>query len=580
MRRHPFRKSFGLFVLYCLLIIGIFVLQFRNESVVSQNIGLLSISLAQTQQEDGHISLKNSLQVNFKGISFIADEVTPAQLIVTDESGARSEKKLTLISYSQETPLSYTFHFSEGVSLTFAVSDTKSTASLSVNAMLPGKADGLSVQYKPASGFSVTEKSKGKLILTSKNQAYALSAPQIDDQQVFFPRTNLTAFYALYSEEATFTFASIDTSLMFTQKSTYDANIKNFRDDLISAVTAAIHSSQTLSEKSVIAYIAERADQNHYAEALAEIPDSFKKGNKRTYLSAPFFNNLSSLYPSLEMHSANMAEMISNAADSSSLSIFTVDDFADFLTLSTSEQNITKLLALPAHYLANQENPIKLSQATGILQTYLRLSELHSNLADQLVSVIEPCVKIIEAHCVLTDSALMLMENEVPVSHLLALQTGKALIQLGTFNATEEYNRAGYALVNSVLSASTLDIITLADAYPILVNNSYYPHIVLLQKTAAKTIWAWTCANSIAYSAQNDSATITTKFPRGESHYIMVSGIDAFTEIEIYGLSFHSDPRFEAYNSSGFIYRDAQKALLLKSRHKSEIEVVRLFYKK
>ena len=60
----------------------------------------------------------------------------------------------------------------------------------------------------------------------------------------------------------------------------------------------------------------------------------------------------------------------------------------------------------------------------------------------------------------------------------------------------------------------------------------------------------------------------------------MVSGIDAFTEIEIYGLSFHSDPRFEAYNSSGFIYRDAQKALLLKSRHKSEIEVVRLFYKK
>ena len=96
MYRHPFRKSFGLIVLYSIIIIGIFVLQFRNESVVSKNIGLLSISFAQSQNEAGEVSLKNSLQVAFKGISFIADEVNPAQLYLSPEEGFQTKKNLML----------------------------------------------------------------------------------------------------------------------------------------------------------------------------------------------------------------------------------------------------------------------------------------------------------------------------------------------------------------------------------------------------------------------------------------------------------------------------------------------------
>ena len=40
---------------------------------------------------------------------------------------------------------------------------------------------------------------------------------------------------------------------------------------------------------------------------------------------------------------------------------------------------------------------------------------------------------------------------------------------------------------------------------------------------------------------------------------------------------FRTDPRFEIYNSSGYVYQNANKSLLIKSRHKSKTELIRLF---
>lgn len=580
MYRHPFRKSFGLIVLYSIIIIGIFVLQFRNESVVSKNLGLLSISFAQSQNEAGEVSLKNSLQVAFKGISFIADEVNPAQLCISREEGSQIKKNLTLVSYEQKTPLSYTFNFTEGVSLTFSVTGTDSSAAFSITASLPPESSGLYLNYKPSSGFSVTEKTRTKLILNSKNLTYAFTASSIDERMIFLSSKNFVANYVAYNPSVEFSFESMDSDLIIAQKSTYDTNVRDLRNNLVNSVNDSIKSNQTLSEKSVIAYVAELASQGRYTEAVENVPDSFKKGNKRTYLSAPYFNTLTAMYPTLEMYTNNMAEMVSNAIESSSLSIFSVNELADYLNTLPDSPTLRNLLMLPAHVFEDEStaSQIKLSQASGILNTYLKLSSLHSSYADILLPVIDKCLKIIESACVLNDSLLILTQKDVPISNYLAILTGNSLIRWGDFNNANEYSQAGYAIINSILSLNSLDSITMADVYPILVDNPYYPHNKVLSRTPGGVIWAWTCVPSISYSAQTNSATISITFPKNEINYVIVNGIISFNEIEIYGLSFHSDPRFESYNSSGFIYDETKNALFLKSRHKSETEIVRLSY--
>ena len=51
-----------------------------------------------------------------------------------------------------------------------------------------------------------------------------------------------------------------------------------------------------------------------------------------------------------------------------------------------------------------------------------------------------------------------------------------------------------------------------------------------------------------------------------------------FESIYIYDLKFRTDHRFETYNSSGYIHKKDSDTLLLKSRHKSEVETIRLIY--
>ena len=55
-------------------------------------------------------------------------------------------------------------------------------------------------------------------------------------------------------------------------------------------------------------------------------------------------------------------------------------------------------------------------------------------------------------------------------------------------------------------------------------------------------------------------------------------GIEEFESIYIYDLKFRTDHRFETYNSSGYIHKKDSNTLLLKSRHKSEVEIIRLIY--
>ncbi len=571
---HPFRKAVSLIILYSVVIIGIFVLQFKNESVISRSSGLLSFSLAQTQDEDGTTHLKNSIQINFKGISFSSDELHPAYLSVF---GKAEPQPLEFISYDQITPLSYAFNFSNDVSLIFTISDTSSSASLSIQARIPENAESVILNYQPSSGFSVTEKTNSRIMLNSKNLAYAFTGPKITDESILLSSRNPQAVYAIYDPTVLFTFASLDQNMIIAQKSTFDSNIKTFRDNTITLVENAIQNSQNVTENSIIAYVAELASRGNFAKAVETVPESFKKGNKRTYLSAPYFNTLEAMYPTLTMYNANMAELISNSVSSNSLNAFTVSNLADYLNILPANETVKKLLAIPDSYIS--DNKVTLSQAVGILSTYIRLEELHSSLAERLHSSAQACLSVIEASCSLSDSALLLNDRDTPVSNILALEAGMSLIRWGNFNDSESHRTAGYALVNSILAGIPFDYASVGDAYPILVSNPNYPHYTVLHRSDSKTTWTWTCATNFTYSMQNGVATISVKFNKGESHYITICNVDPFSEIEIYGLSFHSDPRFETYNSSGFIYRESEKTLFLKSRQKSETEIIRLTYR-
>ena len=93
-------------------------------------------------------------------------------------------------------------------------------------------------------------------------------------------------------------------------------------------------------------------------------------------------------------------------------------------------------------------------------------------------------------------------------------------------------------------------------------------------------MWAWTSAKAISTTTDAEGTiTIQTSFPAGYTHYMIINNVEPFKSIEIYDMLFRTDPRFESYNSSGYVYDAETKTLFLKYRHKTYTEKVRLFYK-
>jgi hypothetical protein len=575
MRKHPVRKFLGLMVLYAVLIFGIFILQFKTESVISRNIGALRISLAQTEKEDNKTELRNQLQVSFRGIAFTANDTSPAIVSASGRTG--SEKNLVLSSWSQPTDLSALFTFTDGSTILFAVSDKSSDAQLSISVQPSTGYDTLTLAYKPAGGYSVKEQLANRILIASKSNNFALNAPHIGTDRIKFNANQLVATYTSYDPTRHFAFESI-ISLPLADEKTYEATVKQVRDNIITRFTQAVAAGDTLSEQDVIAYVAEMASTGRYDEALDAVPDSFKKGNKRTYLSSPYFDNLSNMNKSLVMQTNKYDSMVSSSIDAQNLDIFTVDGIADYVLREKRTARIRTLLSMPA---AMDKFEPTVTQAAGIIALYTRLAEHNMPLAALFDRVLEQCTETIATACTVENQNITLTSGDTPLSVEQTVQTGAALIAYGSVKGLMEYSAAGYLMVNSAISStSSLELHTLSAVYPMLASdNTFYPHTIILGYYGAEPVWAWTCANNITYVKEaSGTIDVTIDFPLNETHYVIFNGVPTFhANIEIQQMKFRTDPRFETYNSSGYVYQTETETLFIKSRHKSQKELIRLF---
>ena len=212
------------------------------------------------------------------------------------------------------------------------------------------------------------------------------------------------------------------------------------------------------------------------------------------------------------------------------------------------------------------------------------------------------CEKKITESLLLINEGLYLSNNGTYIDSAASLTSAQILMRYGAVQSSV-WQSVARMLITSLLrysgesaglpigftitgSKSTQLEITADDSgmldagtlYPLLKpDNSWYPHAQSLALQAEAGIWAWTCAQSIEV-LENTSKTLVLRirFPEGQSHYLTLHGIRSFYRIEMYGIPFRSDARFEMYNSSGYAYNAGSKILYLKMRHKSEYETIRL----
>lgn len=588
---HSVKKLVGLFVLYSIIILGIFVIQFRNDFIIRKNIRGMRVTIS--QNENG--GLKNDFKISYGGISFNADENFPVEF---SEGGISREAKL--ISF-EESERSLTLNFENEIALIFSLdekSDSESEEKLNpknenstfwIRAKMPENVQSVSMNFSADGGFSLLEqKSKSAIFAPKKSsesarQEFALNAPQIEQNILTLRSDSNSAYYALVPEKEKYSLDEIE-NIALASEEIYAETIRNLRAAIISDFLNASKNNSDfasgLTEQTVISFLAEMLFAGRYNEGLNAVPQSFVSGPRRTFASTPFFGNLAATLPSLRSQVENFDSFIARSVRNRTLDVFTLQNIAPYMYAHGNRGNVAALASMPASLT---ELNLNIEQAAGIIRAYIYFREQNSAMASALEPVLELCAKKIMENASLEDEKISIKENDSAISILAAAQAGDALISYGRTFGENRATLFGYFIVNSYISKmDSLDLRMLGEIYPILIHgNNYYPHFELLRTMETGNVWAYTISPNISYRRDgNLTISLNFEFPTGLSHYDFVSGIAPFQRIQIYGMDFRSDARFESYNSSGYIYRAAERTLLLKSLHRNRQEPVQIFYQR
>ncbi len=575
MIKHPIRKFLGLTVLYSVIILGIFLLQFRSETALSQSFAGLRLQLVETQSDSQQRLLKNTFQATYKGLNIFADDQSPVTITKADDT----VQPVSLYSWKEIDASNFTLYFDQAIALHFSIKTDDTGDFLSIEAELPEDTKNIAISYKPTSGYLVTEQNTRRLIISSKQQQYEVSAAEITSSHLVLSDMEQFATYNTFDPLYGFEFSMVN-ALPLSAETTFVETISKFKTDFIQLASQSL--SETSTEQMVVAYVAAMAENRQYREAINKIPSSLKTGSRRTFLSAPYFNSLTAMNPSLQRHMENRRSMIDYAIQQKSLDIFTIQDLAQVLCTMEGNGLVEELLAMPAS-LADF-NP-SVAQAAGILDTYTQLVALNRNLSVGLQPILNNCLEIIAAACMLENNIIRLEENDAALPILDSISVGMSLISYGQLTGNIDYRATGNLIVNSYITpevSSNLHIMT--ELYPIVVpNNPYYPHIQIIADASMSgnntPVWAWTVARDTSYVRDSEgNVTITLDFPSGETHHAIINGIRPFRRIDIYDISFRTDPKFESYNSSGYVFDAETQTLLLKSLHKVQREAIKFYY--
>lgn len=566
------RKAFTLLVVYAVLIIGIFILQFKNDSIISEKLGNLHITLLESAQDDNSILLKNKFSVKFNGLNFSGTEDNPVRAMI---NGA--DRPIVLKTWKKVSPLSCELSFSNGIALSFSVSDDTAKAYLSVEGTLPPEVSRVFVPYNFAVGTSVLLRTDSQIQVETKKNSWELNAPSIHRDYVVLAKTEKVASYSYFNRTHSFTF---EDTVAFdgASEATYRNNVENLKQNLINSFAQIPSDSQTVAEQEAVSFVAAMAEKGRYNEALDSVPQNFKRNALRTFLSAPYFDTLARVNEPLQAQLKNYGEMIVRAAESSGLDIFNVRFIADYMCMHPGAGSVKKLLAAAA---AAEISEKPLQQAIGILAVYNDLCDKNQELANILAPAAAKSVEKISSSCAVDENFITISENGIFLSVVQAVQAGDAILRYGETVKDSSLVAGGRLIVSSYLKeSSSFDLKTLGELYPIVVHDNYfYPHFEILAFNNGRAVWAWTCAKNISYENDNQgSIVLNVDFPLSYTHYAIITGIERFQTIYIYDLAFRTDARFETYNSSGYVYQNDSNSLLLKSRHKNQIEQIRLVY--
>jgi hypothetical protein len=465
---------------------------------------------------------------------------------------------------------------------------------------------GLELPYRLLRTSRTRDAGNGQFVVIAEGMQYSFGSSRLNgDRRVLLLDTdNAVAYYRGIQERA------IPEQKGFIPKNfilaaardevQYNAVVNRWRDEAYSLWSRAVRTTD--NEALVAAYAGESVGRNAYQEAMASISSAFLRRSSWTYNGSVYLGRLDLGLRSLSAFERDTIAQFSILVAARSEALFREPHVVEFCGI----RGLSLLLDGIAD-LVRSLDPESLSPdiLPGILEGYTEWRTYRFPEDNPFEGLIESaCLAIYEGikENAAGDQVIYFQDGKADTEYNLRM--GLALDRYGRISGREEWSALGRSLVISVLSLTEngslpaglvipdtagtdeatpdarpisgkarLDCLTLYRLFP----ASGYPHAVNIGNPSGG-MWAWTASESVTTSQENNVLDIAVSFPVGETHYMLIRGLRPFVKLQLYGIDYRTDPQFERYDSSGWSFSSSEQTLLLKLKHRSQVEHIRIFY--
>lgn len=444
-----------------------------------------------------------------------------------------------------------------------------------------------------------------------QNKTYAFSKTQgmgsaqtREVSVIAFSENSPSIYYAEHLTKLKLNLEDILTSNM-ASKDLYEKNLNRFSqislDELEKQVNENRHNAKTM-----VAIFSEYARRGEYERALVKYPASRLARAEHSYLTLPFYGNVIESYNKKLLSDSTVLQTIQNKLENRDVSIFDIPNIFSFL----NDRGEASLLSTLIEFLENigetmDEKTLSPYQLANILDLYLEYKKTYE-AKDDLDSLIKRIEASILDFLFELEERLYIQTREGEIESLPTFSISSSLIRYGTAQKNELLCSVGYFLFNSLYSftdeptsfpssfkikedegkkkglmAMDKDILGVEEIYPIVFyDNAWYTHEKSVLHDEEKNIFALTACTDIKVANKDQNIlSLEFSFLRGFSHYVVLEGIDVFESVQIGSESnYKTDPRFEIYTASGYVYSKEKKIFYLKLRHNTEKVRINFFY--
>jgi hypothetical protein len=599
MKKPVFPRIIGLLFLYGAFFVMIAMVQFTKQGGFTRRIGDFVITgqyrvpdAADAPADPNTYFLRGGIRIFFGGLEFS---------LTGDDSGfgfvkTGGEREFILPDSMVLSGEQAVFSFPGGTELSFSTQYIRGKPELRISARLEEGAEVLELPYTPLKASQIQDDGGGQFLVLADGENYSFGRSSLDSQRrvLLLDREGPGISYRAVPEKKAFDPADFIISRA-QDKQQYEEALNQWRDQNYSRWNRLIGS--TVEEDLVVAYEAEALRRGAYRSAQSTAPAAFLKAAQRTFRSSVFLGQLPAGFRSLAAFEREKIGRLSRLLNEKSLDFF-------------KEPHVFKFLALRG-YTAFMDDGAALVYALDPLALTADISPgIIEGFVDWKIyrpGAENPFARLIDQACFLLSERirreagweLCLVFLEETADPLFNLRLGRALAAYGESAGEESWAALGRSLVLSVLSLedaggtlpgglllsetgelrehTNLPRLSSVQLYQILAPGEYFPRAVKVG-AASNGLWAWTAASAVSLIQANNILDISVSFPAGETHYMILRGVKPFTKIQLYNMDFRTDPQFERYDSSGWVYIAQDQTLLLKMKHRAAVEHIRLFY--